>query len=296
MYSERSSTTAFIIVSMLSAFGGLLKVYGGVVGGSKSVFVDALTSIANTVSVLAIYKFFRESLKPPDTDHSYGHARYALGGAIFTVSLYSFVAGVIAIDLYESIASRYVVTVSSSVYAAMALIPYTLAILFTRRFGSLSILYARFTSIEFIESGVAIATSFMGATISYMIDFAGAVALTSYLFVEIAKSLKEIIYAVSDHTPRDVIEIVRSTLLRYGISDVGEIRIRRVFEDSFHGDATIRLPPETTIDKAHEIVDKVENELREKHNIDIVIHVEPKKLETLEKGPKLGYTQSSDSQ
>jgi divalent metal cation (Fe/Co/Zn/Cd) transporter len=41
-----------------------LKIAGGVLGGSKSVFVDALTSVADSLAVVLVLKFFRVCMEP----------------------------------------------------------------------------------------------------------------------------------------------------------------------------------------------------------------------------------------
>ena len=48
----------------LSFIARAFKVLGGVLGGSKSVYVDALTPIANTMSIAFIYTFYKKSLEP----------------------------------------------------------------------------------------------------------------------------------------------------------------------------------------------------------------------------------------
>jgi divalent metal cation (Fe/Co/Zn/Cd) transporter len=49
---------------VLSIAGGTLKIAGGVLGRSKSVFVDALTSIANSLAIVLVLKFFRAGTEP----------------------------------------------------------------------------------------------------------------------------------------------------------------------------------------------------------------------------------------
>jgi divalent metal cation (Fe/Co/Zn/Cd) transporter len=48
----------------LSLASGALKIASGVLGGSKSVFVDALTSVADSLAVVLVLKFFRVCMEP----------------------------------------------------------------------------------------------------------------------------------------------------------------------------------------------------------------------------------------
>ncbi|MCS7111556.1 MAG: cation transporter [Ignisphaera sp.] len=264
----------FIAIIFLSALGGFFKILGGFIGGSKSVFVDALTSIANTLAILMMYGFFNVSVEPPDEDHHYGHYRIGLGGPISTLLLYSFVAGVIVVDLYETFGSSYTVSVMAPLFACVGLLPYSLAITLARHVGGTTIYYVRFTAVEIIESFVTIGAAFAGAVISYLIDFIGAIALTSYLFVELTKSFREILEYISDSASKEVVKKLQTILSTRGI--VAErIRVRRITENVYQGDIVVKLSPSISIEKAHQIIDSVEKDAKDKLNTEITIHIEP---------------------
>lgn len=273
-----NSIRDIVIVVVLSIIGGLFKVLGGVLGNSKSVFVDAMTSIANTISILLIYKYFRISLEPPDIDHLYGHHRLMLGGSISTLLLYSFVAGVILLDLIEGLGAVYTIYIYAPIFATLGMIPYIIGIAISRNIGGSAILYARFTVVEILEGLTTIFASLGGILISYIIDFAGAIILTSYLFIEIVKSFREILSLISDEVPEEIVERVRKSIEKYGI-EFDKIRIRRIIEDVYHGDIILKLPPNINIETAHSIADSIENELRNELRIDVTIHIEPQQRE-----------------
>jgi len=263
------------LLIVLSIVGGVLKIYGSIVGGSKSVFVDAATSIANTIAILMILKFFKEGMEPPDRDHHYGHHRLAVGGSISMLMLYSFVAGVVTVDLINSLGKTYKVGYESPIYASIAIVPYGLAVLMAKRSYSIVSSYGGFTAIELIESIVSILSSFGGATISYIIDFSGAIVLTGYLFYELVENLRQVVIAISDVAPKDVIDRIIRVAEDFGV-DVERIRVRRIIENIYHGDIVIKIEPGIPIEEAHSVADTIEKELR-KQGIDVVVHVEPSK-------------------
>lgn len=261
------------VLIALSMAGGALKIYGSVVGSSRSVFVDAMTSIANTLSILMIMRFFSQGVEPPDEDHHYGHHRLALGGSISMLMLYSFVAGLVTVDLATTFGRGYSVGYESPIYAALALLPYGLAVLIAKRSHPIVAGYAGFTTVELIESFVSITASAGGAAINYVVDFAGALALTGYLFYELIESFKEVLIAISDVAPRDVVDKISSVVESRGLS-VERIRVRRVLENVYYGDIVLKVPPGTSVEDAHSIADDIEKELSE-YNIDVAIHIEP---------------------
>jgi len=257
----------------LSIVGGALKVYGGIVGGSKSVFVDAMTSIANTLAIVLILKFFRAGMEPPDADHHYGHHRLVLGGPISMLMLYSFVAGIIILDIVNSIGRSYEVSYESPLYASIAMIPYGLSVIIARKSHSIVSSYGGFTAIELIESIVSIASSLGGIMISYVIDFVGALVLTGYLLFELSENFRELVNAVSDVAPKEVISRIQEIVKNHEV-EISRVRVRRVIERVYHGDVIVEVNPSTPLDKAHDIADSIEKELK-KQGMDIIVHVEP---------------------
>lgn len=261
------------ILITLSIVGGVLKIYGSIIGGSKSVFVDAMTSIANTLAIVLILRFFRVSIEPPDADHHYGHHRLAVGGSISMLMVYSFVVGVVILDLVNSAGRAYEVGYESPLYATLALVPYGVAVVIAKRSYSIVSGYGGFTAVELIESFVSIASSLGGIAVSYLVDFLGATALTVYLVFELAKSFREVVLAISDVAPEEVIEKIRRAVESHGV-EVDRVRVRRVIEDVYHGDIVVRFASNTPVEDAHRVADDIEKELKS-HGIDVTVHVEP---------------------
>ena len=89
------------VVLGFSALGGFFKIFGGVVYGSRALFVDALTSIANFIAAYATIYYYKVSKRPPDIDHHYGHYKLGFGGTLVSLITYSFVAGLVISELYN---------------------------------------------------------------------------------------------------------------------------------------------------------------------------------------------------
>ncbi len=265
----------FPIVAFLSVLGGSFKVVSGLVFGSKAALVDALTSIANVLAVLAVTKYERLSLRPPDEDHHYGHGRMSVGGSMFAVALYSMVGGAMLVDLvYSSIAS-YEVHILATVFAALGAIPYAAAIALSRRMGGSYGTYAKFTAVELMESAVVVLSSLGGAVVNYLVDSAGAAALLTYLYVGIVREVRSLLHVVSDKAPGFLAESIRRAARELNV-EIRSIRIREVATGKYYGDLTIALPAEIPLGRAHEIAHAVERSLKSMGvDIDLTVHVEP---------------------
>jgi len=261
------------LVIIFSAIGGVFKVLGGVVFESKSVFVDAMTSIANFVAAILVAMYTRKSIAPADADHPYGHDRYRYSSMVVTLIIYAFVLGLLTADIYESAGRPYKVSLYASLMAALGMMFYVGAIAISRRGGSAGQLYAEYTAGELIEGATTILSSLGGALLSYIIDFVGAVFLVSYFAFTTLKSSIELIELIADRIEPSRLNFIKQFFESRGLK-VERIRVRKYTDELIHGDAVVCLPATMSLDEAHRVVDKVEEDLK-KMRIDIVVHVEP---------------------
>ena len=263
-----------LVIVLLSALGGLLKIVGGLVYGSRAALVDALTSVVNLLSALAVSRFEYMSTRPPDRDHHYGHYRLFAGGSIAALILYSTVGGAMIVELAFSVTRGYEVHIYAPLYTALGVVPYVLAITLSKGAGRSYETYAKFTYIELIEGATVVTSSLGGALVSYFIDALGASILLAYLYFEIAMETRELVHLVSDRAPTHILsEVSRKVRREVGVG-VKQLRLREVIPGRYQGDITIALPRGTSIEQAHIVARKVEEALREL-GIDVVVHVEP---------------------
>lgn len=265
---------SFAILILLALVAGALKILGGVIYSSRAVTVDAATSIGNIVSVLLISRFHRLSMRPPDKDHHYGHARLAFGGDLYTLMIYSFIAGLLTIDLVQSLGERYEISYEASVFAALGTILYALLIVLSKRIGRVVEFYWRLSFIEIIEGVVATLAALAGALISYLIDLGGGFALYTYLLVELFASSKRLISDISDRSSEEIERVIISILSEKKSIKLKELRVREIYDETYFSDIIVEIPSNMSIKEAHEIIDEIEKKLREKR-IYANIHMEP---------------------
>ncbi len=257
----------------LATLGAIVKIFGGFEFGSRALFIDALTCLANIVALVLTTHFLKQSLIPPDKDHPYGHRRIALGGPFSTLLAYSFVGGIAITDLVN--VEPYHVSIYAAICAGLGLAFYLGAITLSKRVGGFLSTYAVFTWTEVFESSVTIIAALGGAMLSYIVDYAGAIAITAFIFYELFEEGRQFLELISDITHPQLAKEVVVELRRRGLR-VKSIRLRKVSHDYYQGDVTIELDPHTTLDQAHKVADEVEKFLREKFGIEAVVHIEPR--------------------
>ncbi len=260
------------VLFSLSALAAAFKIVGGIVYGSKSLLVDALTSIANLVALTATITYFMRSLRPPDEDHHYGHRRLTYGGTILTLMSYSFVAGIAVAELMSP--KPYSVSINAPILAVLGFATYSVVIVLSRRWGKAFLPYSVFTVSELIESGVVIASSVAGALYSYIIDYAGAWILAAYIFYELALITRDVIRVVSDTAPpQSTMRGIARALKNLGLEPV-RIRLRMVDDATLHGDVIVRVPPGTRVDEVNDLISEAERVIKERFNADVTIALE----------------------
>ena len=265
------NTRLLAIILLLSTAGAIVKSIGGIIYGSRSLFIDALTCFANLVAITATIYFYRASLMPPDADHHYGHYKLGFGGTIVSMMAYSFVAGIAVSTLMET--HKYHVYIQAVWMAVAGFFLYLGAILLANRAGEFFRAYAVFTVSELIESGTVIVASLGGVFISYMIDYIGAVIITIYIFIELYDTGKKVIMYLSDIAPPpEFIEKVRRLVEEHGFSLVS-LKMRRISENIVHGDLVVRSREKMSVEELVKRIRHIKEELMEKYGLDCSIEI-----------------------
>ncbi|HDI02318.1 MAG TPA: cation transporter [Ignisphaera sp.] len=265
-------TVLLVLVVLLALIGGLLKIIGGLLYGSRSLLVDALTSFANIAALLFTLYYYRLSTMPPDTDHPFGHYRLGVGGKIAVMISYSFVAGIAISELLTS--THYTVSLYSVYFALLGFIVYLGVIYVARLIGGIFKTYSAFTVSELIESIVVILAALGGAVISYLIDYTGAILLTLYIFYEIKETFSEAIVIISDTAPSsDLIRRINEVVGKYGLKVIRS-RIRFLEPGRYHGDIKVSIPRDINIDELIKILRSLKKELYEELGVDASIEID----------------------
>ncbi len=250
--------------------GGIVKTSGYLAFGSKAVLVDALTCIAAALGGFIVLVTTKISLSPPDTDHPYGHERIAYGGALGVLIVYSIVAGAAIISIGPP--EPYTVDSRASVTALIGTALYAAAIILARMDPIGGSVLAVFTWSEIIEGLVSAAAAYAGASLSYIVDYAGGLAILAYLLASLYRESKELTFKISDVTEKDITTKVRK-LLESRKFKVKSLRIRTIIPGKYSGDAVIIAPRGTSLEAANILVDEITEALL-KENIDLVVHID----------------------
>ncbi len=270
--SDIAAKDLLIVAFALAA--AVLNLTGGVLFDSKVLIVNGLTCVANFVTALGTVMLMREASKPPDVEHQFGHAGYAVGASVITMIVYAFTMGLGVEEVW--VPKRYEVNRLAWVVPLAVLVLYSLAMWVLRgRKGGYSA-YSSMTWGELAESAVALAATPLAHYVSFWFDWAAATGLLGYYSVQIALGARDVIYRITvPSPPKELYESVRRDIEGLGV-EVKELRLRVLGYTDVGGYAVIGVDPQANVVEAHYIASSVESLVRDKYGIALVVHVEPR--------------------
>jgi len=271
-------------LAILSVF--FVEVFLGLVTGSLAILSDGMHALFDVLSSFMLFISVSISLKPPDEEHMYGHEKFEpLGGLMGGFAL-MVLAGIIAVEaILKIIKSEPNINLDFSLAGFIAL-GYTLLIDLLRMF------IFKFTFEDrspTIKAGFYHALSDLGSTLIALLgywlsiygifygDSLAALILSALLIFLSARLAWNNIVELSDIAPKEAVTKVKEGISKVskGLFAYENLKVRRTGEKTFVR-ATLRVPDYMSLDEAHEITTKIENDIvKSLGNADVSFHIEP---------------------
>ncbi len=282
MFVQRTKVLQVSVLAIFSAF--LVELIFGLISNSLALITDSIHALLDSIVTIVLLLAAKMAMKPPDAEHTYGHGKVeSLGGlvggiAIFLIAcffiyesihrlqspppnilpgLFAIIAGLytIGIDIFRIIILRSSIkkiggaTLKADFYHAFMDLGSTLVAIVGIVLVSYGLYYGDFVA--------SLILGILLAILSIKLIYKTALDLTDIISPELVKNVKDI------------------ALTTKGVIDVGPILMRRSGNTIF-ADVTISLRGDSSFDKAHEISNNVEQNIKNKiSNTAITIHFEP---------------------
>ncbi|MEM4966199.1 MAG: cation diffusion facilitator family transporter [Sulfolobales archaeon] len=266
----------------------LLRVVVYMITGSIAVLADVIHSSSDLTANIIAITALAFSMRKPDEEHPYGHGK-AEGIGSFSISLLLlFLASLIIMQALSRMISGSV-EVEFTFYSVLLLI-ITLALDLWRskalergglRYGSM-ILRAdalHYKSDFYITSSVLavglVDLIYRNESLILILDSAISIGIAGYIILASYRMMRLSLDELMDRSQKELADLFIEVSESLG-ARVRSVRSRRAGRKIFI-DAVILLPEDLKIDKAHEITDEIEKNIRRRirEEVDIVIHVEP---------------------
>jgi len=251
--------------------------------GSVGLIADAWHTLSDSLSSVAVLIGLRASKKPPDKEHPYGHGRAELASTL----LIGIVLALIGVNFFRESIDR-LINKESVVFGFWAKAITVISILAKEGLAQISFYAGRKNNSlslradgwhhrsDALSSVIILFGIFFGASFWWMDGVLGLIVsgLILYASYDIIKTaLGEIIGKSADEkTIKEIRDLVDSLLDR-------EVHLHHVHMHIYgdHKELTchIKLPPDMTLKKAHDIANYIEDQIRLQMNIEATIHMEP---------------------
>ena len=282
MFVQRDRILKISLLAIFSAF--VVELVFGLVSNSLALITDSIHALLDSIVTLVLLLAARWAIRPPDAEHTYGHGKIeSLGGLIGSIAIFL----IACFFIYESINRLH--SPPPSVLPGLFVIVgglYTIGIDVFRiillkrsikKIGGTTLkadFYHAFMDLG--STSVAIAGVVLFSYGVYFGDFVAALILGVLLVVlsiKLAyKTAMDLTDVISPETVKNVREISMDTK---GVIDAMPILMRKS-GDTIFADITISLRGDISFDKAHEISNRVEQNIKNKiPNVSTTIHFEP---------------------
>jgi len=280
---SRVTWAGFALNVLLSAFKGV----GGVVWSSQALVADAVHSVSDLVTDVAVLVGVRFWAAPADEEHPYGHGKIQALVTLFIAFALLFVAWELASHTIGSLRSRtpgapgilaFVIALASIV-TKEALFRWTRHV--ARKVKSTALeanaWHHRSDALSSIPAAIAIAIEYFFPSV-WWVDEAGALIVVGFIAkvaYDIAKpALQELVDEGIDDKSKAVECVARGVP---GVREVHFCRARR-YGGAFQADLHVQVDADLSIAEAHALGHDVKDAIVNAgiDVVDAVIHVEPR--------------------
>ena len=292
MSKEQKNNEAFdqiIKVTWLGIFINLAlviaKIITGLLVSSMAMIADGFHSLSDLVTDFAIILGVHISKKEPDENHPYGHGWAENFITFFTAVPLAAAGGYMVINAVHSIADHRMTKIGYPVLtvAVIAIILKEYSFVITKRVAvrlSSSMLYAnawdhRSDALSSLAVAIGAVASMFG------LDYADQIATIVVGLMVVFVAIKILLDATGQFTAKAVDkktneQIKQIISAQRQIRSWHKLRTRTVGRELFM-DLHILVDPDLKITEAHDIAEKLENELHRQipQPVNIVIHIEP---------------------
>ena len=282
MFVQKTRVLQISLLAIFSAF--IVELIFGLLSNSLALITDSIHALLDSIVTIVLLVAVKMAIKPPDAEHTYGHGKIeSLGGlfggiAIFLIAcffiyesinklqspppsvlpgLFAILGGLytIGVDIFRiSLLRRSIKKIGGE----------TLKADFYHAFMDLGSTLVAIIGIVFVSYGI------------YHGDFVAALILGGLLAILSIKLVYRTALDLTDViSPETVKKVRKISISTEGVIDANPILMRKSGQTIF-ADVTISLRGDTSFDRAHEISDNVEGNIKNKiPNSEITIHFEP---------------------
>lgn len=277
---------AFGIITNIILF--IIKFVIGIFSNSITIIADAFNNLSDSFSSILTIIGFKLSNKPADKEHPYGHARYEqitgilvsflilAMGVLFTKSS---VEKIINPEDISLTFATYLILVIASIGKFIQMCVYNG---FSKTINSETIKANAIDARNDIISttAVLIAMIIMGIFKVNLDAYMGLI-VSIFIIISAWKTINEAISPMLGVPPTDKqVKSIEEKIKSYeGVAGIHDLMVHNYGPGRDFATVHVEIPADMNILVAHDLMDNIERDFREKLNINLTIHMDPLELE-----------------
>lgn len=284
------------IGAVVNVLLSIAKLVAGLLGNSTAMLADAIHSVSDLATDLAVVVFVRIASKPRDEDHDFGHGKFeTLSSIIVGIALIGIGFGILRYGFFEIVA---IVNGNSipepnmlafwaaivSIVVKEILFRYT--IIRGKALSSPAVVanawHHRSDAFSSIGTAIGIGGAILLGDNWRVLDPIAAIIVSVIVIkagVEfVLPGVNELLEkSLPEDVEEEIIKIIRSNP---GVCDPHNLRTRNI-GTSYAIEVHVRLPGDMYVEDAHKLTQNIEYQIKERYGqrTHIIIHVEPIKCE-----------------
>lgn len=267
----------------------LFELAGFFLINSSTLFLDAVSSLMDVVSSILLILCIKLAQRPPDQNHPFGHGRYEPLGGLLLGIFFVILGGVM---FSQQILGTFqhpndeAIAPTGWLFAAVAMVILEFAY---RRMMKIAkseespalaaeAIHYRIDSVTSLLATVALLTAAFVPGWSHLVDHLGAIAISLFMVIVGLFGARDNFHQLMDRIPSsEYFNRVRSAARGVrGVEGTEKINIQQYGPDA-HVDIDIEVNPRLSVDKAHQISQRVRVEIQKAWPAvrDVTVHIEP---------------------
>ncbi|MBO5895685.1 MAG: cation transporter [Clostridia bacterium] len=285
---EMYGRVAGIVGIICNALLGILKLVAGTISHSVAITADATNNISDAGSSVVTLVGFRMSEKPADRDHPYGHARieYITGLVI------SFIILLIGFETLTSSIDK-IFHPEDNVFNIATIVILLSSIVVKLWLGHFNHVLGKEIKSKTLEATaqdsrndcISTVAVLISTLVSHFFDlnidgFIG-VGVAIFIIISGINLVRETVGPLLGQPPsKEVYEKIENEILGYeNVLGVHDLMVHSYGPGSYFASAHIEMDAKINVLVCHDIMDQIERDFTNKHNIHLVVHLDPTVLD-----------------
>ena len=289
--SSRGHTREVRRITWIGLFVNVLlsavKFLVGYLGSSQAVIADAVHSLSDSATDVAVIFGVKFWSAPPDDNHPYGHRRIeslvttAIGLALVTVALGIVFKALLSVRETHILQSGWIAIIGPTISIILKETLFRWTIKVGRRVKSSAVIanawHHRSDAFSSVPALIAVGASVINPQWAF-VDHVGALVVSLFILKVAWDIIRPSLVELTDGgaTDSDREEIAKIASGVNGVEEVHAIRTRKI-GPSIYVDLHVLVDPEMSVWRGHDISEEVKRVLIETGPdiLDVVVHLEP---------------------